>query len=337
MSAKRARGLQLLVGDVGGTNVRLALYESAGTDLQLLVERNYASREHRGVAEILERFLDESFFRSDRLCLGVAGPVRDGRCAVTNLPWVVDAGELAARLHLHHAWLLNDLEAFAYGLAALAPRDFAVLAPGDERPEGNAALIAAGTGLGEAGLFWDGTGWRPFATEGGHAGFAPESELEIELLRFLRRRGGRVTWERVLSGPGLVSLFEFFLARAGAVAPVWFTEARDHSDPAAAISAAASEGRSQEAIYALDLFVRLYGAEAGNLALKMKATGGVFLGGGIAPKMLGRLQSGAFLEAFHGKEPMRELLERIPVRVVTHRSAALLGAARYARLAAPAS
>lgn len=335
MSAKRTRNPNLLVGDIGGTNVRLALFEATGTELQLLVERGYASREHRGLAEILERFLEESFFHGDRLCLGVAGPVRDGRCQVTNLPWAVDVRALATRLRIKQAWLLNDLEALAHGLPALAPRDLAVLATGEERPEGNVALIAAGTGLGEAGLLWDGVGWRPFATEGGHAGFAPESELESELARYLRRRGGRVTWERVLSGPGLVNLFEFFLARGGAVAPEWFVEAREQGDPAAAISAAAADGRSHEALYALDLFVRLYGSEAGNLALRMKATGGVYLGGGIAPKLLGRLQSATFLEAFRGKEPMRELLERIPVRVITHRSASLLGAARYALLATP--
>jgi glucokinase len=330
MAGKRERGVHLLAGDVGGTNVRLALFEAAGSDFTLLVERSYASRDHRGVAEIVERFLEESLFRADRLCLGVAGPVRDGRSRLTNLPWTIDARELAARFRLRGAWLLNDLEALAHSLPALGPRDLATLAPGEEGARGNLALLAAGTGLGEAGVHWDGSVWRPFATEGGHASFAPESELEIELLRFLRRRGGRVTWERLLSGPGLAAIYEFFLARGGLVAPDWYAAAREGGDPAAAIAQAAGDERSLEALAALDLFVRLYGAEAGNLALRMMATGGVFLGGGIAPKLLGRLGSPTFLEAFAGREPMRDLLERIPVRVILHRGAALLGAARWA-------
>jgi glucokinase len=329
----RGRTLHLLAGDVGGTNVRLAFYEADGATLSLLFERSYASREHRGLDEILARFLDESLFRADRLCLGVAGPVRDGRCRLTNLPWTVDARELAARFRLRGAWLLNDLEALAHALPALGSRDLAVLTPGAEDARGNLALIAAGTGLGEAGVHWDGSVWRPFATEGGHASFAPESELEIELLRFLRKRGSRVTWERLLSGSGIAAIYEFFLARAGLPAPDWYAAAREEGDPAAAITQAASGERSHEALATLDLFVRLYGAEAGNLALRMMATGGVFLGGGIAPKLLGRLASSTFLEAFHGREPMRDLLERIPVRVILHRNAALLGAARWALVA----
>ena len=327
---RRGRGVHILAGDIGGTNVRLALFEADGSDLTLLFERAYASREHRGVAEVVARFLEESLFRADRLCLGVAGPVRDGRCRLTNLPWTVDAQELATRFRLRGAWLLNDLEALAHALPALGGRDLAVLAPGEEGARGNLALIAAGTGLGEAGVHWDGAAWRPFATEGGHASFAPESELEIELLRFRRRRGGRVTSERLLSGPGIAALYEFFVARAGLPLPDWYAAAREEGDPAAAIAQAASEERSLEALATLDLFVRLYGAEAGNLALRMMATGGVFLGGGIAPRLLGRLASPTFLEAFHGREPMRELLERIPVHVILHRGAALLGAARWA-------
>lgn len=330
MAGTRGRGVHLLAGDVGGTNVRLALFEAAGSDLTLLFERTYASRDHRGMVEIVERFLEESLFRADRLCLGVAGPVRAGRSRLTNLPWTVDAAELAARFRLRGAWLLNDLEALAHSLPALGPRDLATLAPGEEGAQGNLALLAAGTGLGEAGVLWDGAAWRPFATEGGHASFAPESELEIELLRFLRRRGGRVTWEQLLSGPGIAALYDFFLARAGLPAPEWYEVAREEGDPAAAIAQAASEERSLEALAALDLFVRLYGAEAGNLALRMMATGGVFLGGGIAPRLLGRLGSPSFLEAFVAREPMRALLERIPVRVILHRGAALLGAARWA-------
>lgn len=322
--------VNILAGDIGGTNVRLALYEATGERLDLLAEKSFASRDHPGFPEIVARFLEGMARSVDRAAVGVAGPVVDGRCQVTNLPWIVDARALAQRFGWGGVWLLNDLEALAHGLAALAPGEFATLAPGAAGARGNRALIAAGTGLGQAGLYWDGERHWPFATEGGHAGFAPESELESELLGFLRPRLGRVGWENVLSGPGLANLFEFFLARSGAPEPAWYREATAAGDPPAAISAAAEAGQSFEANQALDLFVRLYGSEAGNLALKLNARGGLYLGGGIAPRLLDRLRSGAFLEAMRTKAPMRELLEAIPVRVVLHKSAALLGAARFA-------
>lgn len=323
--------MRLLAGDIGGTNTRLASFEVAdGTDLRLAREEAYPSREHADFRALVESFLAGEPEHPDRACFGIAGPVRDGRAKVTNLPWTVDAAELAAELAIPRVALLNDLEAFAWALEALPASSLEVLAPGEPAAEGNAALISAGTGLGEAGLAWDGRRRRPFATEGGHASFAPQGELEISLLRYLGRRYGHVSWERVVSGPGLVGIHEFLREHRRTPAPGWLAEELAAGDPAAAISKAALEGRDEIAAEALDLFVRGLGAEAGNLALKVMATAGVYLGGGIAPKILPRLRQPAFLEAFRAKGRMQPLLEAMPVTVVSEDGAALLGAARYA-------
>jgi glucokinase len=267
-------------------------------------------------------------------CFGVAGPVMRGRAEVTNLPWTVDAREAAAALRLGEVWLINDLEATAYGIAALPASDFVVLHAGAPGATGNAAVIAAGTGLGEAGLLWDGARHRPFACEGGHATFAPTDDVQVRLLQYLLKRYAHVSWERVLSGPGLLSIYEFFRDAGAGEEPTWLRESLREGDPAAVISRAALEGRSPLCARALDLFVALYGAEAGNLALKVLATGGVFLAGGIALKILPKLQEPTFREAFVAKGRARALLEAIPVRVIVNDKAALLGTARYAALRA---
>ncbi|MFN7964015.1 MAG: glucokinase [Thermoanaerobaculia bacterium] len=320
--------LEVLAGDVGATTTRLASYHRGPEgSLEEGVRRAYPSAEHSGLEALLRRFLAETGSRARHLCLGLPGPVRDGRCRITNLPWQVDAHELEATLGLDQVTLLNDLEAQAHALAALPPEALLELAPGAPEPRGNRALIAAGTGLGEAGLAWDGARHRPFATEGGHASFSPQSELEVTLLGFLARRHGHVSWERVLSGPGLAEIFEFLCEHRGEVPAAWFLEARD---PAAALTERALAGTHARASEALELFVRLYGAEAGNLALKMLATGGLYVAGGIALKILPRLSQGGFLEGFLDKGRMRELLLTVPVRVVLHPLPGLLGAARVA-------
>jgi len=230
--------------------------------------------------------------------------------------------------------LLNDLEATAYGLPALGADDVLTLQSGIPNASGNTAVIAAGTGLGEAGLFWDGLQQHPFATEGGHASFSPGDELEIALLRHLRQRHRHVSWERVVSGMGLLSLHEFLRSHRHAAAPQWLTEEMESGDAAAVITNAALSGRDEVCVETLDRFVQLYGAEAGNLALKMMSCGGLYLGGGIAPKILPLLQDGAFIEAFLNKGRMRPLLEAMPVRVILNDRAALLGSAlRAAQLA----
>jgi glucokinase len=320
-----------LAGDIGGTKTHLAFFEKGGPRLRLVAEETYPSRDYPGLAPILKEFLKAHPGSADRVSLGVAGPVRQGHVETPNLPWVIDADHLTDEVRCGRVTLLNDLEANAHGIGALGPDDFAVLNPGAPAAAGNAALISAGTGLGEAGLFWDGTRHRPFASEGGHGDFAPRDALQADLTAHLAGRFGHVSYERVLSGPGLHHLYQFLQERSGKPDELPDLMKRlDLKDPAAAISTAALEGLCDLCGQALDLFVSIYGAEAGNLALKMLATGGVFLGGGIAPKILERLRQPAFIEAFTHKGRMQRLLEAIPVRVILNESTALLGAARHA-------
>jgi glucokinase len=321
----------LLAGDIGGTKTRLALFEADGARLRPVARATYKSQAHAGPAEILRDFLANHHGRPARICLGIAGPVRQGRVETPNLPWVVDAERLEGELRAGPVALLNDLEANAYGLLALGPDDFAVLNAGVPAAAGNAALISAGTGLGEAGLYWDGQRHRPFASEGGHADFAPRTALGRELEAYLAGRFDHVSYERILSGPGLHNVYQFLQQRAGVPDEVLgLMKQLGLDDPAAAISVAAEQGLSELCAGSLDLFTSVYGAEAGNLALKLLATGGVYIGGGIAPKILPRLRRPAFLEAFASKGRMRALLEAIPVRVILNEDTALLGAAHYA-------
>ncbi len=321
----------ILAGDIGGTKTHLALFDA---DLRQVLRSEFPSREHPDLSGILRAFLDGpgSGRRVTRACLGVAGPVRGATVRTTNLPWELDARDLARALEIPEVWLINDLEANAWGIAALRSQEMTVLSAGAADAAGNAALISAGTGLGEAGLHWDGATHRPFACEGGHASFAPRDALETELLIWLMRRFDHVSWERVVSGPGLLLLYEFLRDTARGEEPPWLREEIRDADPAAAIARAALEGRSELCAQALRLFVTLYGAEAGNLALKIMATGGVFVGGGMAPKILQAMEGPHFLAAFVAKGRMRPLLESMPVKVILNDRAALLGAARFASL-----
>ncbi|MEW6338754.1 MAG: glucokinase [Acidobacteriota bacterium] len=321
----------LLVADIGGTNTRLALVALARGRAPV-AERSYPSRAFASFEDIAVAFLAETSTPVRLACLGVAGPVLDGRCTATNLPWTLDEGTVASRLGVERAWLINDLEATAWSIPWLEPCEAETIQAGAPAATGNLAVIAAGTGLGEAGAYWDGVRHHPFATEGGHADFAPRDEEQEALLRFARRKYGRVSWERVVSGPGLDTIHGFVLAEVGSPEPDWLAAARAGGDPAAAISTAALEGRSPLAARALSLFVRLYGSEAGNLALTLKASGGVFVAGGIAPQIMPALRAYGFLEAFLDKGRMRALLQAFPVRVVLDPRAGLLGAARYAAL-----
>jgi glucokinase len=320
----------ILGGDIGGTHTRLALFDDAGRRLADRPRREYSSREHASLDVIVGQFIADTGARLAAACFGVAGPVKDGRCVTTNLPWIVDAAELGRQLGAP-TWVVNDLEATAWGIGALDKTELAELMPGAPDASGNAAVVAAGTGLGEAGLFWDGRAHRPFATEGGHVTFAPEDDLEVELLRWLQRRfADHVSWERVVSGPGLVLLYEFLRDTGRGEEPPWLAEALRAGDPGAAITSAALDGRSPLAAAALDRFVSLYGREAGNFALKVMATGGVYLGGGIAPAIVGKLRDGTFARGFVDKGRMRPLLQSMPVRVVLNDQAGLLGAGRCA-------
>jgi len=322
----------ILAGDIGGTNARLACFKVDGGHLVSVREKDYPSRAHAGLDEIVRKFVEDYSVSVERACFGIAGPVKDGRVVTPNLPWVIDAGQLSGLLRLQDVALINDLEANTYGIAALGPSDFVVLSEGSPDAEGNIAVIAAGTGLGEAGAYWDGTREHPIPSEGGHGDFAPRTELEIQLLRSLLGRFKRVSYERVLSGAGLLEIYRFLRDSGRGEEPEWLKQEMLQQDPSAAISKAALEARSELCQQALDLFVSIYGAEAGNLALKFKATGGVFVGGGIAPKIVEKLKGPTFMEAFKAKGRMRRLLEAIPVRVIMNDKTALLGAARRAAL-----
>lgn len=321
--------VRVLSGDIGGTKTRLAVISVTGNQVRTERDQSYASRDYAELDELLDDFLS-AIETPGRAAFGIAGPVKGRVAHTTNLPWRIDADALQRQFGFVHCTLVNDLEATAYGLPALGTEDLLTLNTGLADASGNAAVIAAGTGLGEAGLFWDGRQYHPFATEGGHASFSPGNDLEVALLRHLQQRHQHVSWERIVSGPGLVSLYEFLLLQRCAPLPDWFQQESRQSDAAAAIANAALSGRDELCADALDWFVRLYGAESGNLALKVMSRGGLFLGGGIAPKILPRLQQGAFLDAFFNKGRMRPLLEAVPVRVVLNDRAALYGAALLA-------
>jgi glucokinase len=331
---RRAEGDDvILAGDIGGTKTVLALYESSQGRLESVRTEVYRSGDHPGLDDILERFLgDAGAAGIEAAAFGIAGPVVAGRAITTNLPWPdLDAAGLAARCGTDDVLVLNDLEAAAYGMLVLPEGDLVQLNPGVEADRrANMAVVAAGTGLGEALLIWDGSRHLAVATEGGHVDFPPRSDEEIELLRFLRAEYGRVSSERILAGPGLHNVYRFARASGGEAEPGWLAERMQREDPSAVVSAVALEKGDPTCVRALDLFVSLYGAEAGNMALKVLAVGGVFIGGGIAPKILPALQSGAFMQGFTAKGRFTDLLEGIPVRVATNPAAPLLGAAHRA-------
>jgi glucokinase len=320
----------ILAGDIGGTNARLAYFQPQNGHLSLVSERIFPSREHSELGEIVTRFVDDSGTRPDAACFGIAGPVRNGRVETSNLPWVIEQSLLAKQIHLPATLLINDLEASAWGIGALAAGDLVPLNKVSGPSVGNQGVIAPGTGLGEAGLFWDGSRHHVFACEGGHADFGPQGDLQIELVRFLQARFGHVSYERVLSGPGLVNVYEFLRDSGCGKESPEFAAALKKGDPAATISKAALDGTEVLAERALDLWVAVYGAEAANLALKVMATGGLFLAGGISPKILSKLTGPAFMKAFLAKGRLQPLMEAIPVQVVTNEKAGLLGAARCA-------
>lgn len=316
----------VLSGDIGGTKTRLAIVTVAGTRVDIEHEVSFASGNYEKFETLLAEFL-AGIDTPRRAAFGVAGPVQGRVVQTTNLPWRIDADTLQRQFGFERCLLLNDLEATACGLPALGDEDLLTLQAGEADATGNAAVIAAGTGLGEAGLYWDGNSYQPFATEGGHASFAPSNTLEFSLLRHLQQQFGHVSWERVVSGMGIVSLHEFLCLYRGKAAPVWLTSEMQSGDAAAAISAAALAGRDEICAQTMQLFVQLYGAEAGNLALKTMSRGGIYLGGGIAPKILPMLQSGEFLADFLNKGRMKPLLEAMPVKVILNDRAALYGPA----------
>jgi glucokinase len=324
--------VRVLAGDVGGTKTALAIVEVGRRRCRVVRIQRYGSAEHEGLEGIIADFLAAEKVRPAAAGFGVAGPVRAGRSKITNLPWRLDERRLARSTRIRHVTLVNDFGANALGLRFLGPRQVATLTRGRPDPMGPIALLGAGTGLGQAVLLRVGEAETVVSSEGGHVDFGPRSALEDRLDGFLRGRFGRATRERILSGSGLVLLYEFLekdgFARPGRAAA---TALRDADDPAAVISQLGLTRRDRLCRAALDLFAAIYGSEAGNLALQYRATGGIYVAGGIAPKILPALKAPAFLRAFHDKAPMKGLLAEIPVRVVLDPRLGLYGAAAAAR------
>jgi glucokinase len=347
----------ILAGDIGGTKTLLALYDWKDQRVEPVRQESYWSADYGSLEEVLTEFLEEESesitdieieeeaTKSEEsktypassssptltgACFGVAGPVLSNICRTTNLPWVIDGKKIAQHLEIKEARLLNDLEATAYGLMELQPDELESLNPSAFDPKtGTRALIAAGTGLGEAMLFWDGNRYHVHPSEGGHSNFAPNSDLEIELLRYLRTSYLHVSYDRVLSGPGIHTMYQF-LRDTQKNEPTWFAERLPTGDPAVLITEAALTGKPEICAQSLKLFISIYGGEAANLALKTLAIGGVYLGGGIAPKILPLLRDGTFMKSFLDKGRHKRLMNKIPVHVILNPHTALLGAASVA-------
>jgi glucokinase len=320
----------ILAGEIGATRTRLAAFESEGNRLQCVVEKNYASQQRDGLSGILADFIKTEGIPVHSACLGVAGPVRAGRSKISNLPWVIDAREVAMQLKLNSVGLLNDLEAYAYGIDGLEAKDFITLGEGVDEAEGNRAVISAKTGLGMAGLYWDGFRHHPFACEGGHADFAPRNELQTELLVYLQKKYGRISCERILSGPGIKNIYDFLRDTNKADEPEWLrTQISAAPDPPALISRFALEGKAAICDQTLSIFVSVFGAQTGNCALNFMSTGGIFIGGSIAAKIVPKMKDPVFLESFLDKGRMGTILKDMPVKIVSNDDCGMIGAARY--------
>ena len=345
----------IVAGDIGGTKTHLALFDWKKDRVDPVRLESFHSADYTSLEDMLTEFLApptapqsiddvaaekgdaveverpaEKSQKIDAACFGIAGPVIENRCQTTNLPWVVDGATLAKQFDIPRVKLLNDLEAMAYGVLLLRPDEVEVLNAGTPPAQNQAlALIAAGTGLGESILFWNGSRYQPTPSEGGHADFAPNNDNEIELLRHLRSSYLHVSYERVLSGPGLHAIYDY-VRDSKKNEPTWLAEQIKAGDPAAAIAEAGLKGQADIAKQALDLFASIYGAEAGNLALKGMTLNGVYVGGGIAPKLLAKLKDGTFMKSFTNKGRYKRVMSSIPVKVVMNQKTALLGAASVA-------
>ncbi len=326
----------ILAGDVGGTKVHLALYNFAGGKLVQQREEKFPAGEYACLDDVVKAFLAKGGEKKEEIaasCFGCPGPVRDGRLKLTNLPWTLDARDLQQSIGIEHIFLINDLEANGFGIPELAPDRIHTLHEGDPAAVGHRGLVSAGTGLGECLLIWDGKLRRhtPIPSEGGHTDFSPRTDKEIALLQYLRRTlNGRVSFERVVSGIGLKNVYAFLRDDQKMDEPTWLRDRLASEDPNAVIGTLAESGESEICAEAMHLFSAAFGAEAGNVALKVLAHGGIYLGGGIAPKVIKTMSSGPFTDAFLDKGRMRPILESIPVRIILDDTCALLGAAAFA-------
>jgi glucokinase len=322
----------ILAGDIGGTNTRLALVQRDDSgQLRIDTEQVFPSTCYSGLDKIVEQFLAQHQITPESACFGVAGPVKSGRCETMNLTWVVDQRELAEAMQVDRVAVINDLAANAFGISCLNAEDVDTINPGLPGASGHAVVVSPGTGLGEAGMFWDGRQYHPIPTEGGHTDFAPRNKLELELAAFLLEEHEHLSYERIVSGPGLVNVYRFLRDTGRGEQPDWLAREISENDAAAVISKAALSGLSSLCEQALDLFIELFGAEAGNMMLSYMATGGVWLGGGIVVKILERIKSTEhFMAGFTSKGRLSGLMREIPVRVILNDKTALLGAAKHA-------
>ncbi len=320
----------LLAGDIGGTKTKLAIFSPERGPRMPLTEATFPSASYASLEALVKEFLAQISIPVDRASFGVAGPVLAGRATITNLPWVIDESQLQRALNLSSVHLLNDLEAIAHAVPSLEPGELHTLHQGQAVPKGNIAVIAPGTGLGEAFLTWNGAAYQTHTSEGGHCDFAPTNELEIGLLRYVLARFEHVSYERVCSGKGIPNIYAYLTERADtAELPALSEQLARAEDRTPLIVNAALDGTSERCVATANTFVSILGSEAGNLALKVLATGGIYLGGGIPPRLLSFLQNGGFLEAFRRKGRFVALLEQMPVHVILNPTVALFGAACY--------
>ncbi|HEY5604775.1 MAG TPA: glucokinase [Gammaproteobacteria bacterium] len=324
--------MKILAGDIGGTKTLLQLAQYADQRFSVLAETRFDSRAFATFDAVLEAFLEQHAAARNGIqsaCIGVAGPVQAQQAKVTNLPWQLDASRLAADFSIPRLVLINDFQAIGYGIEALADQDMVALQQGVAVPRGVRAVIGAGTGVGHAILAWCNNAYQALSSEAGHSGFAPVNELQRELLAYLETQFGVVSLERVLSGPGIENIFRFFCAREPAALTRELAAAQHHGVTPAVVNAALAS-TDPLAVKTLELFIEVYGAAAGNLALYTLATGGVYIAGGIAPRIIDLLTQGSFVAAFNNKSQMQALLSSVPVKVVMNPQVGLLGAAVYA-------
>ncbi|MBI3461077.1 glucokinase [Candidatus Acetothermia bacterium] len=324
----------LLAGDLGGTKTNLMIFSSEIGPREPLKEATFPSAQYPSLEALVSDFLSQANLKIERASFGVAGPVVSGQAKITNLPWVMNETQLSKALNLFSVRLLNDLKAIACAVPHLQPEDVATLNAGEPVKGGPMAVIAPGTGLGEAFLIWNGSRYRAHASEGGHADFAPNNSLEAELYKFLEKHFGHVSYERVCAGIGIPNIYAFLQKSGYAEEPAWLAkQLATAKDPTPIIMNAAMDGKRlcKLCTKTLEIFVAVLGAEAGNLALKVLATGGIYLGGGIPPRIMPVLKQEQFMKSFQGKGRLSNLMAKMPVHVILNPKAALLGAA-YAGL-----
>jgi glucokinase len=321
------KNVSILAGDIGGTKINIALYNFGENGCKILKQDSFHSKDFTTLSSVIEQFAGSDKV-PDTICMAVAGPVINGKVKITNLPWQLDSNDISKELS-KKVIFINDLEANAFGLAGLKKDELYNLSEGRTAQGGNIAILAPGTGLGEAGLYWDGKYYYPFATEGGHSAFASRTILDFELYNWLATQYKYICWEHVVSGMGIHNIFRFLTEEKKNKIPDWLRKELETEDPSAVISENAIAGKSEVCVQTMDLFIRYLATESSSLVLKYKATGGLYLGGGIPPKILPLLQKDKWQQLFFESDRMESLLQQTPVNVILNDKIPLLGAAYY--------